>query len=52
MTNQELLEARKLYISEVDTPNSWIGTGFSAICELGIAKGYYPIIHFGNVFFR
>jgi nitrogen regulatory protein PII-like uncharacterized protein len=39
-----------LYISEVDTANSWIGTGFSAVCELGIAKGYYPIIHFGNVF--
>jgi hypothetical protein len=37
-------------ISEIDTPNSWIGTGFSAVCELGIEKGYYPIIHFGNVF--
>lgn len=37
-------------ISEIDTPNSWIGTGFSAVCELGIQKGYYPIIHFGNVF--
>ncbi len=27
------------------------GTSFSAMCELGIRKGYYPIIHFGNVFF-
>jgi len=37
-------------ISEIDTPNSWIGTGFSAACKLGIEKGYYPIIHFGNLF--
>lgn len=37
-------------VSEIDTPNSWIGTGFSAVCELGIQKGYYPIIHFGNVY--
>lgn len=26
------------------------GSSFSAICELGIKKGYYPLIHFGNVF--
>jgi hypothetical protein len=37
-------------ISEIDTQNSWIGSGFSATCRLGIQKGYYPIIHFGNVF--
>ena len=37
-------------ISEINTSNSWIGTGFSAMCELGIEKGYYPIIHFGNLF--
>lgn len=38
------------YISEKDTSNSYIGTGFSATCELGFKKGYYPIIHFGNLF--
>jgi hypothetical protein len=27
------------------------GTSFSSMCELGLKKGYYPIIHFGNVFF-
>lgn len=27
------------------------GTSFSAMCELGLKKGYYPLIHFGNVFF-
>ena len=37
-------------ISEIDTQNSWIGSSFSATCALGIQKGYYPIIHFGNVF--
>lgn len=37
-------------VSEIDTENSWIGSSFSAVCDLGIKKGYYPIIHFGNVF--
>lgn len=27
------------------------GSSFSAMCKLGISKNYYPIIHFGNVFF-
>jgi hypothetical protein len=27
------------------------GTSFSSMCELGLKKGYYPLIHFGNVFF-
>lgn len=35
-----------IYSKESNTP-----TGFSAVCELGIKKGYFPIFHSGNVIF-
>jgi hypothetical protein len=40
-----------IHETETQTVNGWLGSSFSAICQLGLDKGYYPIIHFGNVFF-
>jgi hypothetical protein len=37
-------------VCESDGSNYQLGSGFSAVCQLGLEKGYYPIIHFGNVF--
>jgi hypothetical protein len=34
-----------------ETPESGTGSSFTEMCELGIKKGYYPLIHIGNVFF-
>jgi len=35
-----------IYSKKNNTP-----TGFSAVCELGIKKGYFPIFHSGNLLF-
>lgn len=37
-------------VCKLDGSDYQIGAGFSAVCNLGLEKGYYPIIHFGNVF--
>ena len=39
-----------IIIQSKTNPDNITGSSFGAVCQLGIEKGYYPIIHFGNVF--